>query len=294
MISQSEICCIIITYNPDAGLSHLVQTMIKQVEHLIIVDNNSQDGVGFIEAFSHNDKVRVIWNEENFGIAKALNQGATAGIHMGFDWAITFDQDSKPNANIIDIVKEAFSLFPHKEDVGAIGVNYERKGDNEIYNEKSKYVVYQIKDTLITSGCLMSLKVFQEIRGFREDFFIDHVDEEYSLRLKRHGKVSLFTTKPGMVHEVGENRTKKLFGFTLRSSNHSPLRRFYMGRNQIILIKEYAFNYPYFVLKSAVLFTLDIIQMVILDENKRSKLASCFKGIVTGIVYSSKRKRFYD
>ena len=140
----------------------------------------------------------------------------------------------------------------------------------------------------------MSVKTALDIGGFREDLFIDHVDEEYSLRLKRNGKVSLLTIRPGMFHECGIVRTFTFLGITFTSPNHNSLRRFYISRNQVLLIRAYLFIYPIFVLKSNVFFLFDLFQMMIIDDNKKSKLVASIRGIAKGILYSSKNKRFYE
>ena len=143
--------------------------------------------------------------------------------------------------------------------------------------------------SLLQVACYLS-KVFFEIGGFREDFFIDNVDLEYSLRLRKHGKVSLISKKEGMKHKVGAPKINNIFGINLVSTNHSRIRRYYMSRNHVIMSKEYLFLFPYFIVKLNYFFFLSLLKIVLVDDDKKAKISASFKGIIDGILYSSKSK----
>jgi len=290
----NRICAVIITYNPDNRLLDLIEKIKTQVDKIIIVDNNSiNEHLLTVKGLEKSEEIVFIYNDENVGIGKALNQGIRVAINMGYDWAITFDQDSVPFDDIIHTIHEVFSEYEHKKRIGAIGVNYIYRNSVNNYSIDDS-VSYFIKDSLITSGCLLSLNCFLLIRGFREDLFIDHVDEEYSLRLKNQGKVSLITNKPGMIHECGTPITRNLLGITFASTNHNELRRYYMARNQVILGREYFFKYPCFVIKSCLLFFYEVIEMIILDSSKIGKIKATNKGIWHGLFYLRKNRRYYE
>ena len=80
------------------NLFELISTISNQVNYIIIVDNNSSDQLIFKKL--EFEKTYIIFNNQNFGIAKALNQGIKKAITLDCDWVITFDQDSKPKTNI--------------------------------------------------------------------------------------------------------------------------------------------------------------------------------------------------
>ena len=141
---------------------------------------------------------------------------------------------------------------------------------------------------MITAGCLISIEIFEEIGGFREDFFIDNVDLEYSLRLKKNRKVSLITTVCGMEHEAGNSKYKKWFGINISSSNHNSFRRYYMARNHVILSREYFFCFPYFILKLNYFFFLSLIKILIVEGNKTEKIIASLKGLKDGFLFRSK------
>lgn len=293
-INQNKICAIIVTYNPDYGLINLINTIKNQVERIIIIDNNSDEFTlpKILENICDSN-ILQFKNKENYGIGKALNQGVEIAIKLGFEWVITFDQDTIPFNNIIDIISEVYYSYPDRNNIGAIGTNYIYKDLKKKY-QSSNVKLYEKKDVLITSGCFVPVRIFLEIEGFREDMFIDHIDEEFCLRLKKHGKISLISSKLGMVHEAGNIKKISILGLPFSSSNHSTLRRFYMSRNHVLLTKEYIFINPIFIVKSSVSFFIELLQMLIVDDNKIRKLIATIKGLYLGIIYASNKKKYYD
>jgi len=288
ILIKNKICCLIITYNPDSVLYELLNDIKNQVGKIIIVDNSTEQlTLNKLIQISKLLDVNVVLNNENVGIAKALNQGVKIAKEMGYNWVLTFDQDSKPYSNIIETITNAYNSYPEKSKIGAIGVNAIKK-DSEIYYKISNQKKYFEKDYLITAGCLLSIETFNKIGGFREDFFIDNVDLEYSLRLKKNGKVSLITTECGMEHEAGNSKYKKWLGINISSSNHNSFRRYYMARNHVILSKEYFFCFPYFILKLNYFFFLSLFKILFVEDDKGKKIIASLKGLKDGFLYRSK------
>ncbi|MCE3076900.1 glycosyltransferase family 2 protein [Chryseobacterium gwangjuense] len=284
---MSKVASLIITYNPDERLLNLVETIYHQVGLVIIVDNFSDNTSSvFIHSIQKEyPEVKVIKNNENFGIAKALNQGLEEARNSNIDHVLTFDQDSTPFDNIVSVISEVYDSYNNKAEIGAIGVGYV-SNHNERFVEGNKNQLYFEKDYLITSGCMISVDTFFKIGGFREDFFIDNVDIEYSLRLKKNGKRSLITTKPGMIHKAGDPLRKKVLGFTIISSNHSSFRRYFMSRNHVIVTRDYFLTNPYFILKLNFFYILSIIKIIVVEKDIKSKLKSSYRGFKDAFNYS--------
>lgn len=292
-LKVNMICCVVVTFNPEAALLGLIKCIEDQVDKIIIVDNNSgSSGLDILKKIGSNNKL-LVYNEANLGIAKALNQGVIQAREMGYNWVITFDQDSKPFSNLLQILSNVYALYPHKQDIGAIGINI-LKTNGVTYYRPSSSDAYLEKDYLITSGCLLSVEAFTLIGGFREDLFIDNVDLEYSLRLKKYGKKLLISSECGMYHDPGRPKSQTVFGIKITSSNHNSFRRYYMARNHLILSKSYYYREPYFIAKSTYFFLLSLLQMVVVDDNKLSKIFSSIKGIVDGAFYSSNRVKYSE
>jgi len=284
-LDPGQICCLIVTYDPSEKFFTLLDCIKSQVDRIIIVDNHSGDPVlNRIERVTGAENIYLIKNPGNFGVAKALNQGCELARQMNYQWLIAFDQDSEPFPDIVKKICEVYEIYPDQGKIGAIGVNILLSG-TRYYNRHSDKRRYYSRDYLITSGTLLSLDVFNTIGGFREDFFIDNVDLEYSLRLRKNGKVLLITNDVCMIHDPGAPVVKKILGLRIISSGHSIDRRYYIGRNTVLLTRAYLFRFPYFIAKKNFFFFLSLIQLLIAEDDRKAKLTASFRGILDGIRY---------
>ena len=264
---------IIVTYNPDNRLSESVSSIENIFDNIVIVDNNS---TADIRALVNNRNLYLIKNEENFGIAKALNIGADYAINKAAEWILMLDQDTIPRHDILEIFKSIYSQYNFKNRIGQIGLSIP-----QLY---TKNIPFKEVNVLITSGTLLSLRIFKEVGSFREDFFIDSVDFEYSLRIRKKGYVNLQSPEFGIDHQIGNTRVKKIWFLTISSSNHSPLRRYYMARNHSILSIQYFFSFPIWILKKNLVMVQILLQMIIVDDQKFLKIKNTFNGFVAGIL----------
>jgi rhamnosyltransferase len=85
-----------ITYNPETITIENIHKLLFQSEKIVIVDNGSSNEVIYevIRTFQNDERVEIILNEDNLGIAAALNIGVRRAIEMEYAWLATFDQDS--------------------------------------------------------------------------------------------------------------------------------------------------------------------------------------------------------
>ena len=104
-LTKSDICCLIISYNPDDNIFQLIKTLEHQVAYLIIVDNNSREDKRIaLSEFIKSREVKLIINNTNRGVAAALNQGIHEAKLNKYKWIITFDQDTKSSNRIIEYI----------------------------------------------------------------------------------------------------------------------------------------------------------------------------------------------
>ena len=91
---KDNICGIIVTYHPDDDFHQRVSAIVDQVNHVIIVDNasgpNVQELLGKLGA---RPNITSILNQENLGIAAAMNQGFEWAQENNYAWVLTLDQD---------------------------------------------------------------------------------------------------------------------------------------------------------------------------------------------------------
>ena len=113
-----KVAAIIVSYNPDNNLLDSINLLINQVERIIIVDNGSESekkkNIKLIRDIDK-EKIEIIFNEENLGIATALNIGVRSALKQGYNWILTMDQDSKVSKNMVEKMLEVYNGIDEKE-----------------------------------------------------------------------------------------------------------------------------------------------------------------------------------
>jgi rhamnosyltransferase len=269
-------CAVIVTYFPDKNLISLIETIRKEIEFIIIIDNTDQFIDNDIFKIISNKNILVIKNIKNSGIARALNDGFKKAKEFSFDWVLTFDQDTILLSHFFIEIKNIYSKFPLKSKIGAIGLSANSK---KIKLTKSDYI---IKDYLITSGCLIPMSVFDTVGEFSDELFIDNVDIDYCLRIRSLKFLLVKILYKSMIHKAGNNISKKILFFNLNSSNHNHHRRYYMARNHILICKRYFNKFPFFIFKLTFFFTKSLLIMVLIEDKKVMKLSQTFLGLKDG------------
>ena len=118
--------------------------------------------------------------------------------------------------------------------------------------------------------------------GFRDDFFIDAVDEEYCLRCSAGGFRNFFVFKPLMVHSIGNMKDHFLFGcrslkFVLH--HHPSWRIYYFVRNNLILYGTYLFRKPSWIVPVAGARSIQIVLILLFEEDRLQKVRYLLWGV---------------
>ena len=236
--SRRNVVAVIVTRDPDAGFRARFSPFADQVDRVLVVDNRSQNaGLAAVDAFVNSQgNVSLLGNADNVGIAAALNQGFRFAIEQGASWILAFDQDSVPDQSLISRVASEWRTLTDRNRVGLIGVNFESPAGKTLLPPGSGLVDARV---VITSGSLLNADAWQKVGPFREDFFIDEVDHEYAIRLRRNGWQVKVTRQVLMTHAMGSPSGPRLGGWQPLLSHHSALRRYYMARNRVLLAREH-------------------------------------------------------
>lgn len=266
----------IVTYNPDIDrLKENIDSIMQQVSELVIVDNGSanvDDICGMIEGRSG---IYMIWNEENQGIAKALNEIVRFADEHGWDWVLTLDQDSVVMPGLIDNYRQ-YMDFDKVAMITCLFLdrNYGIQQEFEFSEE------YRYAERCITSGCLTKVAPCLETGGFDEAMFIDYVDFDMCYMLRERGYRILQSSFRGVLHELGNSQRRVFFGREVIVTNHSPGRRYYYSRNLIYFIRKHKGHVNALRYYIKLYGRLGVV--ILYEKNKWSKLKSGFKGIADG------------
>ena len=215
----------IVTYNPNIDrLKENVKSIANQVKCLYIVDNNSNnysDIAGLVGKFNN---ITLCHNEENMGIAQALNKIMEYSEKEGANWTLLLDQDSVVPDNIVQSYNKYISLEK-------AGVLCAQIFDNNATNKIVVNTDIQEVGICLTSGSYVNVKVWASVGKFREELFIDSVDNEYSIRLYFKGYKTYRINEVVLNHELGLSQKKVFKSVT----NHNSLRRYYIARNSVLV-----------------------------------------------------------
>ena len=252
----------IVLFNPDLlRLEKNINAIVNQVDSLIIIDNSPSPQENIKRQLNNYKNIKVIYNDSNLGVAKALNQMCSLALDDGHDWILTLDQDSICPNNIIEEYKTRMS----KTEVGILCpvINDMNNPNGYIDFHEDIFV-----DKCITSGSLVNLDIWKKISGFDEWMFIDFVDFDYSKRLIMNNFKILKVHNVILTHEIGSIRIYKFFSKKIHVMNHSAFRKYYMARNNIYLAKKYYPEKGYF---KAFIRIVKLLIVVVIFEKQKNK-----------------------
>ena len=274
-----KVAAIIVSYNPDSNLFDSINLLLNQVEKVIIVDNGSKEKyVKYIKSINE-DKIEIILNKENLGIATALNIGVRNALENGYEWILTMDQDSKASP---DMVKKMFNVYnsinrEERKDILSIFPNFVDERIQSI-EENSNMNSYEYVDADITSGNLLRKEVFEKVGFFDDSLFIDLVDTDFCMRLNEKGIKMIKIRDAVLYHSLGESKTIKGILGSFNTSNHSALRRYYMTRNRFYIWEKYKGLNSFTLNRDKKLFKKEFVKIILGEKDKVNKIKMVLRG----------------
>ena len=116
----------------------------------------------------------------------------------------------------------------------------------------------------------------------RSEFFIDCVDFEYCLRARRNGFYVLMTSEPVMEHEIGKSIEHRLLWKKVGTTNHAPIRQYFLARNSLVLVREYLCQEPRWILRYFWAWLKSIVPVLLFEKERISKMENIVCGFVDG------------
>lgn len=261
---------VIVTYNPEDDFYRNLRRHLEICNYVVVVDNNSTEYIG--DKIKCYQGVHYIQSVKNNGIAWGLNQGIKYAINNKFEYVLTFDQDSYPIISILDVYAK---IIDKETNIGLLGTSF----SNKLMMDEKIYINYQSKLTIITSGALHPISIFDKVGLYNEKLFIDSVDFDFSLRVKKNGYNVMCSRVPLIEHKLGNPLKRN----GIKSTNHSAIRRYYQSRNHIYMLKTYWRTFPLFCLKMIFFIIIEFVSLVIVEDNLKEKIIAIRKGVKDGI-----------
>ncbi|WNI75516.1 glycosyltransferase family 2 protein [Enterobacter ludwigii] len=288
-----EIAVLIVTFNPDVQiLSRLIERLKSSKLNLKIylIDNASENA--YVLKSKYLSEHNFIFLQENIGLAGAQNIILRKILNSGLDAVLFFDQDSEPTDEFISSLSQGLiELNAKGHKVGAVGpVFYDpRTGTNTPFSLidgcRIKSIHPQSHEPLkvsflINSGMLVPVGVLKKVGLMRDELFIDYIDIEWCLRTASNGYSFYAIPDAQMSHTIGDER--KLF-LGREVSIHSPLRRYYLARNSIYMMRLSYVPIGY-KFREAIFSTIRTMMFVACVDKKRMYIKYILRGWKDGIL----------
>ena len=281
-VAKPKICAVMVTYNPDSPLQENVQALLAEVDRLVVVDNGSEPSArAAVAAACAVPECEVIWNRENLGLAAALSAGIRRAWERGtYDWIATLDDDSRIPPGFCQAMLEAYESCPYREQVGLIGPHHVvlPKGAVAGMPDRETSASFRERVVVMQSASLLSSEALRRIGLLDDSFFIEYVDIEFCLRLRKHGLKVIEATQVRLAHRLGEPTAHPFLGKTTLVFNHSPIRRYYASRNRLRVYRRYLFSDPLWICHDAWSWFKELIKLVLYEQDRGRKLAFMARG----------------
>lgn len=242
-----KLAVLIVTYNPEIHILSKLINILNQYDKPIeihLIDNASKNAQELKNIFLEQDD--FLFLPENVGLAEAQNIGIEAILKSDAKSVIFFDQDSEPSYEFInELCSACEKLDQSGVRVGGVGPVFFDPRTNTNYpfsvisGLRLKSVMPEGEEPfevsyLINSGMLVPVETLRQVGSMCGKLFIDYVDIEWCLRAASKGYRFYAIPAAKMSHTIGDDR-KTFMGREI--SIHSPLRRYYLARNSVYMMR---------------------------------------------------------
>jgi len=285
---------IVVTYNPEIDRLRELLSSLSSFTKVQLVDNNSGNLNDLKKLCLEYRNIRVSFLGSNCGLAEAQNKAIkqVENSRSKDKFILLLDQDSVPLDDCIEVLyQHANSLIEGGVRLGVIGPalsdSYSDsqfgfiKNGRRRYKQASKNYTFGC-DGINSSGSLIPLAVWQELKGNNSELFIDHVETDWCFRVIAAGYVCYGTFDALLSHSMGESTIKYwLFG-QKSMPDRTPKRHYYLFRNSMYLQKQ---RYVPRVWKLAnivkLLFT--VCYFSLFSQQKVSHFKNMYAGLLDGL-----------
>ncbi|HEY0833894.1 MAG TPA: glycosyltransferase family 2 protein [Azospirillum sp.] len=294
-LPDNAVAAVVVTHQPDATVARTLAAALEQARWLIVVDNASApDRLAPVEAAirAAGGRSELLCNAGNLGIAAAQNQGIARARDLGARHVLLLDQDSVAQPGMVAALLGALDsggrvgmAVPVTADAG------QRKPTQFLTSADGRRAVARspeepvLRDVMfaIASGSLIPLDVLDHVGAMREDFFIDFVDIEFGLRLRRAGWDIVAVRDARLRHRLGAYEERRLFGRTVPVTHHSPARRYTQYRNRVRTLRLHGRAMPAFLRAELPAILVDLLRLALFERGRPAKFAATLRGALAGL-----------
>ncbi|MDX4049034.1 glycosyltransferase [Aliarcobacter skirrowii] len=284
-----KLAACVVLYNPDNTVFDNIFTYGNYVDNLIVVDNSVKKNKLLIDELNKIFQSKIIYidNNDNLGIATALNQSCDKALELGFKWILTMDQDS---AFInFEHYKQCLEKVNNIPKVALLAANTNKEGFDKFDKENCDCSYKDDKFSVITSANIVNLEYFKDLGKFNDALFIDMVDYDYCIRINIKKLKILYFQNIFVEHKLGEVHLRKniITGKRRYKTEHNAQRAYYIARNYLYIAKNYGNYFPKRVGMLHIInivFIHDVTKILLYEPNKIKKLKAKAIGLYHFII----------
>jgi rhamnosyltransferase len=112
---------------------------------------------------------------------------------------------------------------------------------------------------------------------YDDDLFIDFVDMDYCLRMKKKNFKILKAMRVVLHHELGSKQTRNILGLKISFRDHTPWRYYYMMRNRLLLYRRFFAVAPVWIFADLAWFFYGMAQFC-LEDDRGEKMNAMLDG----------------
>lgn len=263
-IYKSIDIAVVTLFNPRGDVLDNIRSYLPYVKELLIVQNSE---LTFDLSILENEyNLKVISGSQNLGIAKSLNLALEYAENKNYKWLLTMDQDSYFNVEEIrkfiisfqDISHENLAIFTPLHNPQMIQKNQ---------------TIHSSKNFVMTSGNIINVQKSLSIGGFDERLFIDEVDHDFCLRLKKEKYKIIQNENCYLNHTLGEKCSLS------QKTKYPSKRLYYMSRNYLFLRAKHQAYFPSFFKERDRYLLKFFVKQVLYSSNTREHIKMLYLGV---------------
>ena len=275
---MEKIGLVTITYNSAKVIKPFLECVWQQTHdnfQLYIIDNTSIDGTLEILKKEQDERMCIIRNTSNFGVAKANNQGIRKAIKDGCDQVLIINNDVEFESGLIkkllqvqkekdcSLVTPKMMYYDNSKHIWYGGGWFKKsKGYLPLHRGMKELDTGQydkIEEVEYTPTCCLLAKkeIFKDIGFMDEKYFVYFDDTDFSFRIWKDGRHKMyFVPNVEFFHKVG----------SLTKSFKTEEKKIYRGD---FFIKQTTRNHVYFLKKIGGMYSVLFIFWLFLKNNIR-------------------------
>ncbi len=273
-----RIAAVATAYHPDDRLTAVVESALETCTHVVVVDNTP--GVEPTVADKISDpRVKVLRSGRNAGLAAALNIGIRE-LPDDAEAVLLLDQDSVLTGDVVT----ALAAYLEDSTIGiAAPTPWDAAHDSSYDTLAALRSEVADRTDVITSGMLIRRSALEKVGAFREDFFVDFVDIDFCLRLRRAGLRIVQDQRLKLPHSLGDRRVHGVGPLRIQIVHYPVWRLYWIARGASTLMRENVVRDPKWSVKAVLFLASWTWRTAAFEDTRMKHVAALVRGMRDGL-----------